>query len=125
MSQNAVGGRSVQMSWQSYAAAVPSLPGIPIPAWNRESQRMISSRASAELPTWQCCFCSLARGKDARRHRTCANQFSHDAVNPIDIEKMVVFTLRDENILLHTLEDTLKVVRRKASETIKRRLRCR
>jgi len=113
------------MSWQSYAAAVPFASRHPhsgVEPRKPAHDFLSGQRRIADLAVL---FCSLARGKDARRHRTCANQFSHDAVNPIDIEKMVVFTLRDENILLHTLEDTLKVVRRKASETNQTASSCR
>jgi hypothetical protein len=48
---------------------------------------------------------SLASGEDAGRQRTRAREFTHDAVHPIDIEKMVVFPLRDENTLLHMVQD--------------------
>ena len=50
-----MGGRSLCDKDQFAAATAAPLWGLANSGWKQESQRTISSLASVELPTWQCC----------------------------------------------------------------------
>ena len=48
---------------------------------------------------------ALARGEDARGHRAGADQLAHRAMDPVDVEQMVLLALGEQHILRDLVQE--------------------
>src|SRR5262249_7423471 len=53
---------------------------------------------------------------DARGHGTCTDQLAHRAIQPSDVEQVVLLAFREQNVLFHTMQNSFKRVLRDRRE---------
>ena len=64
----------------------------------------------------------LARGEDPRGDGTRAHELMHRAVDPVNVEKMVLLAFRKQDVLLDVVQDAVERVLSDGGEKIERRL---